>query len=102
MFNSFKFSVFILFFFQFTNTKQSLSSLRDKAVSKATNIAALECDACGELHRIKKNLIDLMQDQFVSGNIVKKNRLELDTLLKQLHDLEEQFSLIVKQLKSLA
>jgi hypothetical protein len=102
MFNSFKSSVFILLFFQFTNTKQSLSALRDKAVSKATNIAALECDACGELHRIKKNLIDLMQDQFVSGNIINKNRLELDTLLKQLHDLEEQFSLIVKQLKSLA
>ena len=102
MFNSLKFYVLMLLFFQFTDAKQSLSSLRDKAVSKATNIAALECDACGELHRIKKNLINMMQDQFVSGNIVNKSRLELDTLLKQLHDLEEQFSLIVKQLKSLA
>ena len=102
MFNSLKFLFLMLLFFQFTNSKQSLNALRDKAVSKATNIAALECDACGELHRIKKNLINMMQDQFVSGNIVNKSRLELDTLLKQLHDLEEQFSLIVKQLKSLA
>jgi len=102
MFNGLKFSFLILFFFQVIDAKQSLNALRDKAVSSATNIAALECDASGELHRIKKHLVDLMQDQFVSGNIMNKNRLELDTLLKQLHDLEEQFSLIVKQLKSLA
>ena len=68
-------------------------------VNKVASISKLECDISEQLLKVKKEILKIIED-LIAGQIVSKDRKELDLLYKQLQDLEEQFNLINNQLKN--
>ncbi len=81
------------------NSKKSLNTIREEIVNKVASISKLECDISEQLLKVKKEILKIIED-LIAGNIVSKDRKELDLLYKQLQDLEEQFNLINNQLKN--
>lgn len=82
--------------------KKPLNSVRDDIALKWADLAKVECEISKNLIDIKSDLVDFMQNELVKGEIVNKNRSELEQLFKQLQELEEQFIIVNKHIQKIS
>lgn len=90
----------VISLFGANSQKRSLNSIRDEITITANNIAKLDCEVQENLVKLKKELVELVEKELIAGVIVQKNRVELTKLAEQLQNVEEQLTLINKQLNN--